>query len=67
MENPVPVGIIKTTNGLKVPVCLDYSYIIDPDTAHVNASGRSGNKKLAIFYSFYYLLIKLLKKPKIFP
>lgn len=67
MENPIPVGIIKTTNGLKVPVSLDYSYIIGPDTAHVNASGISGNKKTSYFYFFYFLLIRLLKNQKIFP
>jgi uncharacterized protein len=44
MENPIPVGMIKTTNGLKVPVSLDYSYILGPDTAHVYALGISGIK-----------------------
>ena len=49
IENPIPLGIIKTTNGLKDPVPLDYSYIIGPDTAHVNTSGISGNKKTSYF------------------
>jgi hypothetical protein len=45
MENPVPVGIIETSNGLQVPITLDISYLVGPDTAHVNASGISGNQK----------------------
>lgn len=45
MENPVPVGIIETSNGLQVPINLDISYLVGPDTAHVNASGISGNQK----------------------
>ena len=45
MENPIPAGIIETTNGLEIPVTLDISYLAGADTAHVNASGISGNKK----------------------
>jgi DNA helicase HerA-like ATPase len=45
MENPIPAGVIETTNGLHVPVTLDISYLAGPDTAHVNASGISGNQK----------------------
>src|SRR6476469_9092692 len=45
MENPIPAGIIETSNGLHVPISLDISYLFGPDTAHVNASGISGNQK----------------------
>jgi DNA helicase HerA-like ATPase len=45
MENPIPAGLIQTTNGLQVPVTLDITYLAGPDTTHVNASGISGNQK----------------------
>src|ERR687891_894960 len=45
MGNPIPAGIIQTTSGLQVPITLDISYLAGPDTAHVNASGISGNQK----------------------
>jgi DNA helicase HerA-like ATPase len=45
MQNPIPAGVIKMTNGLQIPVSLDASYIVGPDTAHVNAAGISGNRK----------------------
>jgi uncharacterized protein len=45
MGNPIPAGIIEITNGLQVPISLDVSYLVGPDTAHVNASGISGNMK----------------------
>jgi len=53
MENPVPAGVIEMTNGLRVPVSLDISYILGPDTAHVNATGISGNLKTS--YLFFLL------------
>ena len=62
MENPIPVGIIKSTNGLKVPVSLDYSYIIGPDTAHVNASGISGNKKTSYLLFLLFSAYQTIKK-----
>jgi DNA helicase HerA-like ATPase len=45
MVNPIPAGIIETTNGLEVPITLDVTYLAGADTAHVNASGISGNRK----------------------
>jgi len=45
MENPIPAGIIQMTNGTNIPIFLDVTYILGPDTAHVNASGISGNVK----------------------
>jgi uncharacterized protein len=53
MENPVPAGVIEMTNGLRVPVSLDISYLLGPDTAHVNAAGISGNLKTS--YLFFLL------------
>jgi DNA helicase HerA-like ATPase len=53
MENPVPAGVIEMTNGQRVPVSLDVSYILGPDTAHVNAAGISGNLKTS--YLFFLL------------
>lgn len=45
MKYPIPAGIIEMSNGLQIPISLDISYIMGPDTAHVNASGISGNAK----------------------
>lgn len=62
MANPVPAGIIQMTGGLQVPVSLDISYLAGPDTAHVNASGISGNRKttylLFLLQSAYQRLSK---------
>ena len=63
MENPIPSGIIETTNGLEVPITLDVSYLAGADTAHVNASGISGNRKssyiLFLLQSSYQTLTKM--------
>lgn len=45
MTYPIPAGIIAMSNGLQIPVYMDISYLIGPDTTHVNASGISGNAK----------------------
>ncbi|HZC88176.1 MAG TPA: hypothetical protein VE199_01040 [Nitrososphaera sp.] len=62
MVNPIPSGIIEMTNGLQVPISLDISYLLGPDTAHVNAAGISGNQKtsylLFLLQSTYQRLIK---------
>ena len=62
MQNPIPAGIIETTNGLQIPISLDISYLAGPDTAHVNASGISGNQKtsylLFLLQSAYQMLQK---------
>jgi len=63
MENPIPAGIIETTNGLEVPITLDVTYLAGADTAHVNASGISGNRKssyiLFLLQSSYQTLKKM--------
>jgi DNA helicase HerA-like ATPase len=62
MQNPIPAGIIEMTNGLQVPVSLDISYLLGPDTAHVNAAGMSGNLKTSYLFfllqSAYQRLVK---------
>lgn len=50
MLNPIPAGIIEMTNGLQVPISLDISYMLGPDTAHVNAAGISGNLKTTYLF-----------------
>ena len=45
METPIPVGVIEMPNGLSIPISLAISYLAGPDSAHVNASGISGNLK----------------------
>jgi hypothetical protein len=42
---PIPAGIIEMSNGQQIPVSLDITYLVGPDTAHVNASGISGSAK----------------------
>jgi hypothetical protein len=62
MENPIPSGVVEMTNGLQVPISLDTSYLLGPDTAHVNAAGISGNQKtsylLFLLQSTYQRLTK---------
>jgi len=66
MQNPIPAGIIEMTNGLQVPVSLDISYLLGPDTAHVNAAGISGNLKTSYLFfllqSAYQRLVKNLQE-----
>lgn len=61
MESPVPAGIIEMSNGLQIPVLLDITYLAGPDTAHMNATGISGNKKtsytLFLLQSLYQKLL----------
>ena len=62
MQNPVPTGVIEMTTGLQVPLSLDISYLLGPDTSHVNAAGISGNLKTSYLFfllqSAYQRLIK---------
>ncbi|MFL6503364.1 MAG: hypothetical protein ACJ70W_07495, partial [Nitrososphaera sp.] len=66
MLNPIPAGIIEMTNGLQVPISLDISYIVGPDTAHVNAAGISGNLKTTYLFfllqSAYQRLVKHMQE-----
>ena len=41
------------SNGLQIPVLLDITYLAGPDTAHMNVTGISGNKKTS--YTLFLL------------
>ena len=66
MVDPIPAGVIETTNGLQVPISLALTYLAGPDTAHVNASGISGNRKsnyiLFLLQSAYQTLFEKKKE-----
>jgi hypothetical protein len=53
METPVAAGILEMSNGLQIPVSLDITYLAGPDTAHMNITGISGNKKTS--YTLFLL------------
>ena len=42
IKNPIPAGIIRSTNGLTVPISLSKHYLIGKEGAHLNISGISG-------------------------
>ena len=65
MENPIPAGVIQTANGLHVPVTLDITYLAGPDTAHVNASGISGNQKTSYLLFLLKSVYQKLKDQKV--
>ena len=62
MEDPVMAGIIEMTNGQQVAIPIAMSYLAGPDTAHINATGISGNFKTSylmfLLHSMYQKLIK---------
>ena len=62
MAYPIPAGIIEMSNALQVPVSLDLSYLVGPDTAHVNASGISGNAKTSYLLFLLQSIYQKLKE-----
>ncbi|MGZ8886876.1 MAG: hypothetical protein ACXW1A_01250 [Nitrososphaeraceae archaeon] len=62
MEDPVMAGIIEMTNGQQVAIPIAMSYLAGPDTAHINATGISGNLKTSylmfLLHSMYQKLVK---------
>jgi hypothetical protein len=62
MTEPIPAGIIENSNGLSVPISLDISYLLGPDTAHVNASGISGNSKTSYLMFLLQSIYQKLKR-----
>ncbi|MCZ2356642.1 MAG: ATP-binding protein [Bacteroidia bacterium] len=59
-ENRIPAGLIKMSNQVEAVVYLDKSYVIGPESAHVNISGISG---LATKTSYaMFLLQSILQK-----
>jgi hypothetical protein len=62
MAYPIPAGIIEMSNGLQIPVYLDISYLVGPDTIHVNASGISGNAKTSYLLFLLQSVYQKLKE-----
>lgn len=59
-ENQIPAGLIKMSNEVEAVVYLDKSYVVGPESAHVNISGISG---LATKTSYaMFLLQSILQK-----
>jgi len=62
MEDPVMAGVIEMSNGQKIAIPIAMSYLAGPDTAHINATGISGNLKTSyvmfLLHSMYQKLIK---------
>ena len=62
MEDPVMAGVIEMSNGQKIAIPIAMSYLAGPDTAHINATGISGNLKTSyvmfLLHSMYQQLIK---------
>ena len=62
MEDPVMAGIIEMTNGQQAAIPIAMSYLAGPDTAHINATGVSGNLKTSylmfLLHSMYQKLVK---------
>jgi len=54
-ENRIPAGLIKMSNEVEAVVYLDKTYVIGPESAHVNISGISG---LATKTSYAMFLIQ---------
>jgi hypothetical protein len=62
MAYPIPAGIIEMSNGLRIPIFLDISYLAGPDTVHVNASGISGNAKTSYLLFLLQSVCQKLKE-----
>jgi len=59
-DDRIPAGLIKMSNEVEAVVYLDKSYVIGPESAHVNISGISG---LATKTSYaMFLLQSILQK-----
>ena len=56
MEDPVMAGVIEMSNGQKTAIPIAMSYLAGPDTAHINATGISGNLKTSSMLCSYYIL-----------
>lgn len=66
MEDPVMAGVIEMTNGNKIAIPMAMSYLAGPDTAHINASGISGNLKTSyLLFLLHSLYQKLVKKNEV--
>ena len=64
MEDPVMAGIIEMTNGQQVTIPIAMSYLAGPDTAHINATGVSGNLKTSYLMFLLHSMYQKLAKNK---
>ncbi|MBF2001926.1 MAG: ATP-binding protein [Synechococcales cyanobacterium M58_A2018_015] len=56
-EYRVPIGYIEQSNDVKVPVCMEASWLTGPEGAHLNVSGKS---RLAAKTSYILFLISAI-------
>lgn len=56
-EYRVPIGYIEQSNNVKVPVCMEASWLTGPEGAHLNVSGKS---RLAAKTSYVLFLVSAL-------
>lgn len=56
-EYRVPIGYIEQSNNVKVPVCMEASWLTGPEGAHLNVSGKS---RLAAKTSYILFLISAI-------
>jgi DNA helicase HerA-like ATPase len=58
-EKAFPAGLLKTSNGVSVPILYNSDFVIGPEGAHVNISGISG---LATKTSYAMFLMKAMQE-----
>jgi hypothetical protein len=54
MTEPIPAGIIENSNGLSVPISLDFSYLLGPDKfklGQINYFNRRTEHRTRCFFS----------------
>jgi DNA helicase HerA-like ATPase len=56
-EYRIPIGYIEQSDGNRVPVCMEASWLTGPDGAHLNVSGKS---RLAAKTSYILFLISAI-------
>ncbi|MBD2039509.1 ATP-binding protein [Microcoleus sp. FACHB-672] len=56
-EYRIPIGYIEQSNNVKVPVCMEASWLTGPEGAHLNVSGKS---RLAAKTSYILFLISAI-------
>lgn len=56
-EDRIPIGYIEQSNNVKVPVCMEASWLTGPEGAHLNVSGKS---RLAAKTSYILFLISAI-------
>lgn len=56
-EYRIPIGYIEQSNNIRVPVCMETSWLTGPEGAHLNVSGKS---RLAAKTSYILFLISAI-------